>query len=531
MGGETLKVLLIDDEYPVRNLLKLCIDWRSLGLEISGEAATTDEALRLVEDIAPDILFVDINMPTMNGIGFSRCILDRYPHMRIIILTGYGEFDYARESVKIGVSDFITKPVIAKEIRHSVIKIRDEILKDRSRDAEYERMQSQLEKSIPYLKECFINAILWEPVDLNKLSRLAEELGIYFTENHFQIAVMEAENNSGVYNSQKKEELCVEDIWEHVHTNLQGHTIQSFVYGGSYIILLCNNRDGDLSKVCGTIIQNRAGGYDLSAGVGRVHHGYEGIRHSHTEALKALQHKMIVGRNQVIRYGDILHTDAASDDEKEVDFTQLYLYIKRGNAEKAKEIIHSFWAEQAVPPDLARIRIAAIEIVSTLMDFLRELHIAPEEVLDTGKRPFDRIFCVDTLPEIKMYLYNIIDKTTDYFGRKVVQGEGDSIHDIMTYLDNHYYDSELSLQKVAEDFHLNPSYLSRLFKKKAGIGFVEYLTDIRVKKASQLLCDTDMQINEISEAVGINDPHYMGVCFKRISGMSMMKYRATKGKD
>jgi len=108
MMNDKIKVLIIDDEYLERNLLKGCIDWNTLGMEIAGEASNANEGFKLIDELKPDVVFTDIKMPGIDGIKFSESILQKYPTIKIVILTGYNDFNYAQKSVKIGISDFLS---------------------------------------------------------------------------------------------------------------------------------------------------------------------------------------------------------------------------------------------------------------------------------------------------------------------------------------------------------------------------------------------------------------------------------------
>ena len=110
------KVMIIDDEKSLRNLLKLAVDWNSLGLEIAGEAASGIEAINIIDDIRPDIVFADIRMPFMDGIEFSKLAIKRYPDLKIIILTAFDDFEYARKCIGIGVCEYLMKPIVRSDI-------------------------------------------------------------------------------------------------------------------------------------------------------------------------------------------------------------------------------------------------------------------------------------------------------------------------------------------------------------------------------------------------------------------------------
>lgn len=141
---EKLRVIIVDDEYLVRNLIKMKARWDELGMEVVGEASTADEALEMLDSLLPDIVFTDICMPGMNGIELSKIILERYPKIKVLIITGYNEFEYARNCIKLGVSDFILKPINSQELMDSLKKVRNEIVEERRMDSEYRFLKAQI---------------------------------------------------------------------------------------------------------------------------------------------------------------------------------------------------------------------------------------------------------------------------------------------------------------------------------------------------------------------------------------------------
>lgn len=139
-----IKVMIIDDEYLIRNLIKNCIDWNELGMEIIAEASNAVEGINLINKEKPDIILTDINMPITDGLDMSKCILEKYPDIKVVVITGYNEFEYAKRSIKIGVSDFILKPIDEEELRNSVLKLKNEILDDYSRKREYKDIKEKM---------------------------------------------------------------------------------------------------------------------------------------------------------------------------------------------------------------------------------------------------------------------------------------------------------------------------------------------------------------------------------------------------
>ena len=121
------KVMIIDDEAAVRKLLKVTIDWEQLGMEVVGEAASGIEAINIIDDLRPDICFVDIRMPFMDGIAFSKLAIKRYPLTKIVILTAYDEFEYARECIGIGVTEYRLKPIVKKRYYRDIAVYQNKI--------------------------------------------------------------------------------------------------------------------------------------------------------------------------------------------------------------------------------------------------------------------------------------------------------------------------------------------------------------------------------------------------------------------
>ena len=117
------KVMIIDDEKSLRNLLKLTVNWNQLGLEVCGEASSGIEAINIIDELRPDIVFVDIKMPFMDGIEFSRIAIKQYPRLKIVVLTAMNEFEYARQCVGIGVKEYLTKPIVRSEVNETLQRL------------------------------------------------------------------------------------------------------------------------------------------------------------------------------------------------------------------------------------------------------------------------------------------------------------------------------------------------------------------------------------------------------------------------
>ncbi len=119
------RVMVIDDEQSARNLLKISVDWESLGMEVAGEASSGIEAINIIDDVKPDLAFVDISMPFMNGIEFTELATKRYSDLVIIILTALDDFEYARKCIRLPVYEYMLKPIVREDIKELLLKVKD----------------------------------------------------------------------------------------------------------------------------------------------------------------------------------------------------------------------------------------------------------------------------------------------------------------------------------------------------------------------------------------------------------------------
>lgn len=143
------RVMIVDDETAIRSLLKKTINWEEMDLSVEGEAASGIEAINIIDEVRPDILFVDIRMPFMNGIEFAGLAIKRYPKLKIIILTAYEDFNYAKDCIGIGVSNYLLKPIVRTEINEALLKIKGQL--DLERKLDWERNQTEPDEAIDEL--------------------------------------------------------------------------------------------------------------------------------------------------------------------------------------------------------------------------------------------------------------------------------------------------------------------------------------------------------------------------------------------
>lgn len=526
--NDPLKVLIVDDEPLERNLVKNCINWKYLGMEIAGEASNADEALRLMEKESPEIVFTDIQMPVTDGIQLIEIATPKYPETKFVVLTGYDNFDYAQRSIRLGVSDFLVKPINDEDVFQTASNLKKLIEREKTRRVEYDKLKKQLYDSLPYLKERFCNELLKGGLD----DRTAEErmtfLGIQFKYRSFQVAVLainfsESDNEESRYvqglNVMEKVRACF----------LENRHALIFFDIQNRIVILNNDEDFDLLEKCELLKDavGRSPGCSVGIGVGSLKREPREISVSYQEALDALDYRVAVGKNAVVPYHHIHLNNRENRSNAAELYNKLGIYLKSGLKTEAKEIIgqllDSVDLENAAA--IRRIHTAALEILMICLRNTMDTEMDTEDLYKYEVESLSRIFQIDTLPEIKAHLFRVMENCSQTIGRQQISKIDHLILSVKKYVDLNYPSRELSLSSAAKTFFLNPSYLSRTFKKEAGVSFSEYLTTVRMEKAIRLLMEQDMRSFEIADAVGISDANYFGTCFKKYTGVSVSDYR------
>ncbi len=530
MNKELLSVMILDDEYLVRELLKRSIDWEELGLAIVGEASGTMEALDLVEEVHPDIIFADICIPVMDGMEFSKRVLARYPQTKIIILTGHDEFEYAKESVKIGITDFLLKPVNAEEIGKVLTGVCRKVKEEKIFESEYRRLRGQIEDSFSYLKEKFYNDLLFGSLSEGEIEKKLIYYDINFKFQNFQVAVIEPSYTS-LSGKKNEEELlmlrmhCLEIIRKYF--NDREHLRAFFGLRGN-IVLLKNNPDLKISEYCEVIKNNLMNRLSCSVciGIGKEVNSLVGVSRSYEEARIALEYKIVEGKNNVILFSDMNLSERKDGIVLTEHLVDLGFFLRAGVCEKSSAIIKLIMNNHlGSSVDIESVRVSAANIISVILNIIMEVKIKSQDVFRLGRQPYDYVYRIETIPEMISYLNNLVDLLVSSINTIQSKCTSKMVNEVIEYLRENYHNSELTQNVVSGEFNMNSSYLSRKFKQETGQTFIDYLSRIRIEKAIDFFKTTDKKNYEIAEEVGIADPHYFSIFFKKHMNMSISDYR------
>jgi two-component system response regulator YesN len=533
------KVIIIDDEPIIRKGIKNIINWKQFDCVICAEASDGEEGKMVIHKHLPDIIITDIHMPDTDGLKMIRDIKNIVPNCKIIILTGYRDFDYVQEAIKLGVFDFVLKPSKIEELTAVVSKAILELNSMKSRAEELEKLKRLFEQNIPILKEKLLYDIIYEiyPSKADILSR-AGLLGVCI--NRFVLLAVEIDNEDdneklSQYDSHLYQFGIVNTFMEVFSDSFEVLSIPLNGKGAAFILQPTAKVTGYMELVnqkCDYVQEmiTNCFGFTVTIAVSSEGTGIMQLAEKFSECREALERKFYLGSNTTI-FQDDLNTFIKFDDYSVLEKYQKHLLdsIKTGNkrlvAERLEDIFSYINGLERVNMEYLKsfflLTISTINNIRlSVAQFQDDRNVEGLHIPSTHKLIEDS----DNIPELNELLkevsFSITSKINNYNNKSLTL----ILRKAIDYLHKHYHE-QVTLNEVAEHVYVSTSYISRMFKKELGRNFVDYLNGIRLEKAKELLKDPKYKTYEVAEMVGIQDAHYFSRLFKKYQGLTPTEYR------
>jgi two-component system response regulator YesN len=533
-----LTVLLVDDEYLIRELLKKCVEWERIGCQIIGEASCAAEVFDFLEETSVDLIITDINMPMTDGLEMSKKILESYPKIKIIVVSGYDKFEYAKNSIQIGIEDYILKPIRESEVERAVLNVKEKIQKQKQSEHENDMIRRQLENNIPYLREKFFIELFRNKFSLAEIQDKMLFLKLEIQNAFFQLALIEIVFNTEEGNSEEERLVALISAQHLLECYFKEIPfVHILVDSKENITIFCNNQEISLIEECSYLFSSLKSNHpkwDITIGIGSIKEQIEEVKDSYSEAITALQFKAVLGENQVIYYKDLDIINSKGNplpilQENAMD--QLQFLIKAGLHEQVIAYIDSLYENIGKYSNIGEhaftihIRIQTSRMISVLFYMVTSMDIKIDDIGYYQEDFFKEVASITNIPQAKALVVTLAQKLTKNINSIKLHMVNDYMEDISSYIQDNMSDYGLTLNKIASHFYMNPSYLSRIFKQKKGISFKDYLNKIRMEKALEYVRNTELKAYEIGEKVGIPDANYFSTSFKKYIGMSMTEYK------
>lgn len=455
------QVLIADDESYVIKSLCKSIDWEKMHLKIEATVNNGEDAFDILTKKTIDIVITDIRMPGLNGLELCHEIHQLNPNIQIIMISGYADFSYAQKAIKYGVIGYCLKPI------------------------EYDEMTGYLKQAILHLskKQYLSYDDLLEAINTNSTSKIIELVhGFGMTDTTFYVA---ASIGDTILPVQEGKSIILK-LGKDKHAYLTQTPIN--LEGYHYKCKSPNNR-------CIGIINSSVPFSELKVSI---------------EKCLSRAYQFFIDSSRSIFSQDLT-------ENAEYFFSQLKTAIALDNSEMIIRVLNEIKCSPYQLNFTIKTAVKLCNMIFTSNSFHHEKE-------DYYIYSFNQL--VDEYNNFAEMLDALIKLIPEETSSQFISNEFTNISflNIIKYI-NYHYDKDLSLTNAASYGHLNPNYVSQLFKKEAGTTFSKYLTELRITKAKDLLKSEDLSISDIAMKVGFNDYFYFLKTFKRITGKTPSEYR------
>lgn len=537
-------VFLVEDEIVMRDGIRELIAWNEYGFSFAGEASDGELAWPQIQKLKPDIVITDIKMPFMDGLALSRLVRKEFPRTTIIILSGYDDFVYAKEAISIGVNQYLLKPLS----RDQLVEILCEVKLQKDKEAEQARYLTQFNSEIQeYLSNSrrgFFDQLVSGKHSVEELLARAERLKLPLSAECYNVILflLEEDPVRTEYSAQMADVQsdicgCFPENKNLVMFSMGIDLIVFLVMADASSILLETESCVEcIREICQPIRKTINWSVVVSTPVNRL----SGVADCYRAARKGMFYRhgakdgnifyvdrsALSGRSDaqaanVVDF-DLNDTDAAKMDQRIVE-----KFLISGLPDELTAFVGDYFRSigTAAVQSLIFRQYVVLNINFTVKAFLEKYGYTKESICSTQKKGPQLQESILSLEASEQYVRDLLQHALELRDQAVNSRYTKKLQKAVDYIKNHYSDPEISLNTVAKVAIVSPTHFSAVFSQQMGKTFVEYLTELRMEKAKELLRCTDTSSSEIAYQVGYSDPHYFSFIFKKINGCSPRDYR------
>ena len=536
------RLMLVDDEPEIRDGLQEIIQWEQEGFQVVGVAENGLEALQVAQNVSPDLVVTDIRMPFMDGLEMARRMRKILPTVQFVVLSGYDEFDYARQAIQIQIKDYVLKPISSDEFVQVLRRVKSHLDEDFAQRSDVKILKEHLKSSLPVLKELLLTSLLSGGISHKEAIASAQRYDLSIESPRYAVALLRI---GGILGTKTEHDLAGDqELMRFAVMNIVDEVVkdsiscQVFHYNGLIAVLFLISEEeyqpfSQVMDVLETARQTVLRYLDCmtAIGVSNPCSQLAQLHHAAQQAASALDQSALIDDGQVLNIADVEPGSARQLTAEEITLRALSNSIKLGNIAEAEELVHQLMAE--VKRSKAAFRdyqVYLLEIYLAIIRTGRDLEVEWSEregvpvTLEAMLKCRDLEKTEEMLCSLCRYLTSSIRDTRLESGRLLVQKA-------VEYVSARYHLSDVSLEKVCRHLHISAAYFSTLFKRETKKTFHQYLTELRMDKAMTLLTGSDLKTADISIQVGLGDPSYFSYSFKKHFGISPSQARKVQRED
>ncbi|MBP1990248.1 response regulator [Paenibacillus eucommiae] len=515
------KVIIVDDEDMIREGLRRYVDWENFGFVVAGEASDGNQAYELIAQLQPHVVLTDIRMPFCTGIQLMHRIRDEHIKTKVVVLSGYDEFEYARSAIETGASGYLLKPIKKDKLREIFNRIRQEY------DADIQTAIRNKEAG-RLLREEYLRRLVNGKSDTPEvLIGRGMQIGVELQTEQFCVLLIAFDHHSRLllkYTDRDLELLrfALRNVAEEMFTRWGGsycydmdrYTVGILIAGRDFGSSELGMTAEELRRTIARILQ-----CDITISVGDIVPAVDDIPASHRSAARLMEMKFWVGTSRLITAEDsVLPPSCNAQSPVEWNAEKMALLLQKKDKRCVDEQLDACFTGLATKEAVYD---AAYRLLKYALKHAEKHTLLIPELAELKMKEMSLLQRKETKDEIIATIKHIYAGLVEHADRS---GRNRLVDEVKKYIEADYA-NDITLESSAERIYVHPLHLSRIFKKETGITFSDYLTGVRIARSKQLLDDLSYKIYEISGQVGYRDARHFSKVFKNEVGITPTQYR------
>lgn len=525
-----IRICIVDDEYYFRQAMKKYIGTYSTEFEVCGEVNNGEDGLKLILESKPDIALVDITMATMNGLELIAELKKHELVTKVVILTGYGRFEYAKKAISLGVVDYLLKPIKKEELYESLKKVSMIIQQEQQSQDSYNQLVRQTKQSVPRLKELLLQKLIKGNFSKEVDQNLAEDTEFDMKKDYYAVALCRVG-------------LPVEGKWSAENLNICNYAVENMIremFEESINLDFCLDDEQNVCIIIGMercvaeyfhdmtferlthfqdIVEEKLS-FTILISLGTPYNHISGIHDSYKEAYSAQEYALLQGKKKILYYTESHTLGTKSSVLSNEVRRQLSMLMRQSNIDELAQYIHFLFStmkEKNLAADAVRAQVN--DLLDIVLEFYSEYSFPLKNI-----EIFTIVNRLKSIDELEKYTLQNFTKAVESIHNRYVKNKSTLAKNIKTYIDLNFSNSDLKVEKISEVFFVNLQYLCFIFKKEMKETVGEYIFQVRMQYAKILLDRREESIAYIAEKCGYTDANYFSKCFKKYYGISPKKY-------
>lgn len=538
-----LKIFLVEDESVVREGLRDNIPWQQFGYQFVGEASDGEMALPLIRQTKPDVLITDIKMPFMDGLSLSHIVGQEFPEMKIIIISGYDDFEYARQAIKEGVEQYLLKPITRRTLQKALTEVKEKIESEQEQKNYLSKYQADMHEYEQFFLRNFFEKVFAGQMSVQEIYEEAQKHSLDINAPCYNLALVTVQEKKSSGHAGEECQKCYEELMWFL-LRFPGHYLVFRWNVNTYGIMIKGEPDNvtlrgsqcmeNIEQIC----RKYETDLDWYAAIGHPVERFSLLAECYRNLNHVFSYRFFEPETHIFSEDTAEGLTETSEegaletvDTAKVNPELLTSFLVNGQQNEVEEFAANFVSGicQALKSKLFWDYLL-LNIRFTTLSYVESLGITQEEFLTNINLDYAKKMEISA-GNMQKYMEEVLAGAIMFRDKENVNQSKKTLKKALAYIEENYMRENLSLNEIADSMEVSPNYFSAMFSQEMQMTFVEYVTGKRMEKAKKLLLETDMRTSEIALAAGYKNPHYFSFVFKKTQGCTPREYRGGKEEE